>query len=644
MNDVIALIGNPNCGKTTLFNKLTGTHQKTGNWAGVTTEKKEGKYVKDKKIKIIDLPGLYSLNARSGDERAVLDYLKKQPPKAIINVLDGNCLERSLYLTTEVIELGIPMVIAVNFSDELDKKGVKVNLNMISKRLKTPIFSVSALKNQNLDNLMAYTITNSQTVEKPPITAQNGEVEENLRYDYIKGVLNGTIKKKKNNENSISDKIDKVILNKYLALPIFFTVMTVIYFLSIRIGGRIGEFVSEWFEGSAHKISLVLEYKGVPEWIISLLCGAVIKGIGHILAFLPQILVLFTLLSIMEESGYSARVAFIIDGVLKRIGLSGKSFIPMMLGCGCSVTGIMASRTVEGENEKRMTVFLTPFMPCGVKTAVFGWFSSVFFGGSAILATCMYFLGIMAVVVVGRILKSTKRFSVANAPFIMEIPKLRVPRIKEIFFVLYEKTKEFTVKAGLIIFILSVILWFLRSFGLKGYVGNAVENSFLYFIGNGIKYIFYPLGFKDWQASVALISGVMAKEAVVETFQLLNVDMSAVFLTPYSVYSFCAFVLLSPPCLATLTTAYRELKSAKWTIAMILMQFFTGYSVALIINLLGLLKERANGLILSLIIVIILLTLLILSIKKLRKCKCVSGCKGCKGGKSCLAKEKRYTI
>ncbi len=640
MNKNIALIGNPNSGKTTLFNALTGSHQKVGNWTGVTTEKKYGKYLKDKTINLIDLPGLYSLNTRSSDEKAVIEYLVQSPPDVIINVIDGTNLERNLYLTTELLNLKIPLVIAITFSDRLKKNNIKINEKELSNKLGVPVISVSGVKGDNLPDLIAIAKEYKQNNNLSFFSKISSEKE---KYHYIEELLRKTYVKNKTIERTLTKKIDKILLSPFLGFPILICVISLVYYLSISLGGIIGEIISSKVVGLGNVFEYELAKRAVPEWITSLLCHAIIKGIGVVLSFFPQILILFALLAVLEESGYTARSTFIVDRLFAWFGLGGKSFIPMILGCGCTVSGLMATRTIESRGEKRATIFLTPFMPCGAKTAVFGWFASIFANGSVIFATSMYFLSILCVVIGGKILHCFKSFKLNEGSFVMEIPTLRLPRIKDVWFVMIEKVKDYTTKAGLIIFIVSVVLWALENLGITGYVGNDVEKSFLFFIGNKLKYVFYPVGCTDWRTSVALVSGVFAKEAVIETLELLSQNPTELFINSYSAYAFCSFILLSPPCIASIVQAKHELKSNKWLFAMLFFQTAMGYLVASLINFLGFVIVNHNYLILSGIVGIIIVIGVFLAIKKLVKMPACKNCAACKGDKLCQ-REKRYTI
>ena len=622
----LALIGNPNCGKTTLFNALTGTYQKVGNFAGVTVEKKDGVYKKDKSLKITDLPGLYSLSADSADERAVTDYLKTTPPDAVINVLDGTNLERNLYLTCELARLKIPVVLAVNFCDDLDKNGIVLSETALSLLFGgVPVVKISALKGTGLSELIAAA---REKAEIPKLAvASAGDF-----YGFIEKNIGKIIRKTETRAERFTRRADGILTHEYFGIPIFAAVVLFIYFAALKVGGAAGELVGAGFKSLENATRNALEGAGAAEWAISLLTQAAIKGVGTVLSFLPQILVLFLLLSVVEESGYAARVAFNFDRLFRKFGLSGKSLLPLTVSCGCAVTGIMASRTIESEGERRATIFLAPMMPCGAKTAVFGWFAAVVFGGSALVAASAYFLSLFAVAVFGKILKKFKPFRGSGEDFLLEMPTLRAPSVKDVFFVLWEKTKDFLFKAGTVIFTASVVLWALKNVGAGGYTGGAVEKSFLYFLGDKLKILFYPLGFSGWQSSVAIISGAFAKEAVVETLALLSDNPAALFPTKASAYAFLAFVLLSPPCVSALSVAKRELKSGKLFAFMLVFQFSAAYVAAFAINFFGNLFVRAatrsSGLIFSVIIVIIITTVFVCVVKTAFR----GGCGNCPRG------------
>jgi len=635
VNDTIALIGNPNCGKTTLFNTLTGTYRKTGNWTGVTTESKDGLYKKDKRIKITDLPGLYSLNTKSDDEMAVLKYLKQTPPKAVINVLDGTNLERNLYLTLELVSLNLPTVIAVNMYDELLNNGIKLNVKKLSELFNVPVVPISALKGLNVDKLISVAMRITEPLKLP----NNGSKQTiGNGYAIIESFIGEVLTKTTTRAERFTLKADAYLTHKYLGVPIFFLITALTYFLSMKIGGAIGEVIEKGFIVISKALEKSLIDKGAPTWMISLSCGAILKGIGTVTAFLPQILVLFICMAIIEQSGYAARIAFILDRFFRSFGLSGKSFIPMIVSCGCTVTGLMATRTIENKNERRMTVFLAPFMPCGAKTAVFGWFSYEFFGGSALVAASMYFLALISVAIFGSILKKFKAFKTNDGYFILEMPTLRTPSIKDVISTLVEKVKDFIFKVGSIVILVSAALWLLENFGFNGYTHGRTEDSFLFCIGNAVKFVFYPLGFGNWQASVSVLTGIFAKEAVVETICQVSAYPQTLFYNKFSAYAFMAFVLLSPPCIAAISTAKTELASKKWLLCMLMFQFLAGYSVAFIINAVGILLNNVIGLILLLILGIIASSIKFV-IKT--KGKCVS-CRACSRGEKCQ-NAKRFT-
>lgn len=626
----IALIGNPNCGKSTLFNTLTGANQRVGNFTGVTVEKKTGKYKKDKSIEFVDLPGLYSLNGSSLDEKVVVNYFNKEKPSVIINVIDGTNLNRNLYLTCELLSLGIPLVIAVNFCDQLRKNGIRFNAEELSINFGVKVVEISALKNLNVEKLVKEASVENNIPK--PIKSDKGY------YHFIDRIVQKVIERKQLKSEIISSKIDKVLMHKYLGLPLIVFAVFLVYYLSFRLGGILSEPIEKHFDTFANNLTILLSRNDASPWLIDLLSGAIIKGIGGVLSFLPQILILMLFTTIMEESGYSSRIAFNLDRIFRSIGLSGKSVIPLTVSCGCAVTGIMATRNIDRESERKTTVFLAPMMPCSAKTAVFGWFSKVLFNGSAIVATSMYFLSILTVVVSGRILAKNKRFS-GEGNFILEIPTLRPPSIKNVLISLIERTKDFLIKAGSIIFLVSLFLWVLKSFGINGYVGENVKESFLYLIGNTLKYIFYPLGFNSWETTVSVISGIFAKEAVIETLEIVSLTPSTLFNDSYSAYAFQAFILLSPPCISALAVARRELKDNKLFLFMITFQFIVAYIVALIINTVGKLIIYSSGLILSVVVGIIILILAVKCVMRLK-----NPCRNCvKGDGKCL-KKKRCTI
>lgn len=621
----IALIGNPNCGKTTLFNTLTGSHQKTGNWTGVTVEQKVGYYKKDKSIKIIDLPGLYSLNANSIDEKVVYKYLKETPPDAIINIIDGTNLERNLYLTCELAHLNIPVVIAVNMYDQLLKNNVMLNLKAFEKIFGVPVIPISAIKKANIETLINIAKTNKKSLIEPNLSDFKANSIVEKRYKFLESIISLLITQKNIKSEIVTEKIDKIILNRFFALPIFFIILLIIYYISIKIGGQIGERIAQSFYNLEYNTKLNLHKLNTHPIIIDLICNGVLSGIGAIFSLLPQVLILFALLCILEQSGYASRIAFIFDRIFCFLGLSGKSIVPMLVACGCTVSGINATRTIENTNQRRATIFLTPFMPCGAKMAVFGYFSYVLFDGNAFIATSMYFVSIICIAIFGIILKKLNLLGADDSSFILEMPLLRLPAIKDVLYVLIEKIKDFTLKVGTTIFILTIILWILQNFGKCGYVNGNIELSFIYSIGNLIKFLFVPLGFGNWQSSISFLCGMFAKEGIAETLQIICQSPKTLFFNEYSAYAFMVFVLLSPPCVASLITAKKELNNKKLFLLMILFQFFSAYLVALLINLMGILIKYNLGLLLFLFVVIMIMIYLLIKImlkrKEIKRCQ-----------------------
>ena len=607
----IALIGNPNCGKTTLFNSLTNTYQKTGNWTGVTVEAKRANYKYDQSIEIVDLPGIYSLDANSLDEKAVIKYLKETPPDVIINVLDGTNLERNLYLTCELSSLNIKTVIAVNMCDQLEKNNIKLDVQNFSRIFDAIIVPISAQKGTNVDKLINTILDNKQALKplKTPLIAKN--LSSKARYSFIEDVISKIISKTDTKSMLLTQKIDSVIMHRIFSIPIFFCVLTVIYYLSIKLGGLLGESILQAFNNFSYYTKILFYQKNINTVLIDLICNAIIGGLGAIFSLLPQVLILFALLCVIEQSGYASRVAFIFDRFFSEIGLNGKSIIPMMVSCGCTVSGLTATRTIEKDSERFSTIFLSPIMPCGAKMAVFGYFSYMVFNGNALIASSMYFLSVLCIAIFGKILYKLRLLGNSDNTFILEIPNLKMPAIRDVFCVLIEKTKDFLIKVGFIVFVLSVLLWLMKSFGVSGYVGDNVEKSFLFLLGNFIKPIFYPLGFGNWQASVGILCGIFAKEGIVETLHVLTNSPSTLFSNQFSAYAFMVFILLSPPCMASLITAKRELNNNKLFFYLLLFEFLSAYLVAFIINLLGILIDKSLGLILFSIIGIIILMIII---------------------------------
>lgn len=678
----IALAGNPNSGKTTLFNNLTGSRQRVGNWPGVTVEKKEGPLKGTNDVTIQDLPGIYSLSPYSLEEVVSRNYLVNEKPDAILNIIDGTNIERNLYLTTQLLELGIPVVVAVNMIDLVERNGDKIDLNRLSQELGCPVMAVSALKGKGTKEVAAKAIEVAKKHQVAPIpeiydkTVMSAlskieselqtqiddsmvrwysvkvferderideflkltdekkakiepiikKVEETLdddaesiitsqRYDYIGTIVQHSVKKKgSKHELSVSDKIDKIVTNRILALPIFILVMYVVY--TIAMGGTsisigtigtdwandvlFGEIVPNFFGG-------ILTSLQVNDVLYGLIMDGIIGGVGAVLGFVPQILVLFLLLSIMEDIGYMSRVAFIMDRIFRRFGLSGKSFIPMLVATGCGVPGIMASRTIEQDRDRKMTIMTTGFIPCGAKMPIIGLFAGAVFGGSSLVATSAFVIGIAAVIISGIILKKFKAFAGEPAPFVMELPAYHLPSAGNVLRATWERGWSFIKRAGTVILLSSIILWFLQGFGFTdGQFGMVEDNntSLLANIGNAIAWIFAPIGWVGdmaWKATVATITGLIAKEEVVNTFGVLyNFSevseegneiwtLIAQDFTPIAAYSFMIFNLLCAPCFAAMGAIRREMNNTKWTMGAIgYMCLFAYVSALIVYQLVGL--------------------------------------------------------
>lgn len=600
----IALIGNPNSGKTTLFNLLTNSHERTGNFNGVTVSEKIKKYKDNKNITIIDLPGLYSIDTVSPDEQVVADYLKNNKPDCIINVIDGLNFEKTVSLSTELKRFDIPIVYAINFCDEIDKKGIKIDKRYLEEKFGAKFILISARKNINIKTLIEYS--------KIATVGKNYDI--NIDLDRV------IIRQK---EISFTEKADKIFTSRVIGFPFFVLVIFSVYFLSIKIGGFFGKYLDGLITGFGEHICIRFHEYGIKNWFISLFDGVIIKGLGNVLSFLPQIIIMFFLLALIEESGYMARVSYIFERPMRYIGLSGKSVIPFVISSGCNVNAVLATRTVENENERKNTVFLVPFIPCSAKMIVYGWFAKIFFDGSPVIATLLYFIGIIAILFFGIILKTIQRIKTDNA-FVLEMPVYRLPSIKNVFFVIIEKTKDFLLRVGSVIFLITFFLWLLNSFNFHGYTENS-EQSLLYYIGNCVRYLFAPLGFADWKVSVAVISGIFAKEAIIGALGVV-LDGAVLFNGTYSILSFLVFIELAPPCIATLITAKGELNKKDFYF-MILFQLLSAYFFALIINLFGLIVKNNINLLFYFITAIIFLTLLFLSFKNLNKGQC-GNCRG----------------
>lgn len=741
MSIKIALAGNPNCGKTTLFNALTGSNQFVGNWPGVTVEKKEGKLRFNNEVTIIDLPGIYSLSPYTLEEVVARTYLINERPDAILNIVDGTNLERNLYLTTQLTEIGIPVVIAVNMIDIVRKTGDKININELSKQLGCKVIEISALKGVGIKEAANEAINAANKAKTVPMHSFSGETEHaiahieealkgmvdpnqerwfaikvferdkkvlsqlklsdevlknvdeiisgveceldddsesiitNERYVYIADMLKGTYVKKNKGGLTVSDKIDRVVTNRFLALPIFAAVMFVVYYISVTTVGTwvtdwtndglfgdgffllnngkdayeeaVGEFeraeqilaamdegyetveitdedgeiVEEltitdeviekaedieepspsdygwWVSGVPVLVGNILEGINCADWLSALILDGIIAGVGAVLGFVPQMLVLFAFLAFLESCGYMARVAFIMDRIFRKFGLSGKSFIPMLIGTGCGVPGIMASRTIENDRDRKMTIMTTTFIPCGAKLPIIALIAGALFGGAWWVSPSAYFVGIAAIVISGVILKKTRMFSGDPAPFVMELPAYHLPTVNNVLRSMWERGWSFIKKAGTIILLATILVWFLSGYGfIDGRFGAVdMEESLLANIGNLFAWIFKPLGFGDWKATVACVTGLIAKENVVGTFGVLYgfaevaEDGAEVWSSlqnayiPAAGYAFLVFNLLCAPCFAAIGAIKREMNSPKWTIFAVAYQCVFAYCTALVI-------------------------------------------------------------
>ena len=670
----IALAGNPNCGKTTLFNELTGSTQYVGNWPGVTVEKKEGKLKSNKDIIIQDLPGIYSLSPYTMEEVVTRNYLVNEKPDAILNIIDGTNIERNLYLTTQILEIGIPTLIAINMMDVVKKNGDKIDLEKLSKELGCKVVAISALKSEGIKEAIEETIKiATQNKKEFSLHVFTGSVEHalahieesiqniveeknirwyaikiferdksaycnlkidkeilshiedhikdcekemeddaesiitNQRYEYIQSLVSKTvIKKETKNKVTVSDKIDKVLTHRIFALPLFAIIMFIVYSISM---GQLGTFLTDWANDGLFGESwefFNITVPGVPtiiqgflssinasEWVQSLVLDGVIAGVGTVIGFVPQMAILFLFLAILEDSGYMARVAFIFDRIFRKFGLSGKSFIPMLIGTGCGVPAIMASRTIEEERDRRMTIMLSTFIPCAAKMEIVLLITSIFFRGNSLVATSMYFVGILIVIMSGIALKKLNYFSGDPAPFVMELPAYHMPTIKGVFIHVWERVKAYMIKAGTIIFLACVVLWFLMNFNFSLQMVD-VSESILKTIGEGLSFIFLPLGFGNWQGVVASVSAELAKEQATATLGMLanaaseeEADLIPAiqsFFNNNSMagLSFMLFNIFNAPCLVAIATAFKEQGNKKWGFITFGYQMLVGYVLALI--------------------------------------------------------------
>lgn len=706
MSVTIALAGNPNCGKTTMFNALTGANQYVGNWPGVTVEKKEGKLKNKKDVTVTDLPGIYSLSPYTLEEVVSRDYLLKEKPDVIIDLVDATNIERNLYLATQLLEIGIPVVIALNMVDLLKKNNIHINVKGLSSALGCPIVETSALKGTGLKEVVDEAIkcanqhrVPSKQMEFPKavekavneiegfvpaniaeenkrwyavkLLERDSKVKEGLnlpasaqsrieeiasglekaedddtesivtdgRYQYIQKVVSANVKRS-GNKMTVSDKIDRIVTNRILGLPIFILTMFIVYYVSVTtVGTMVTDWTNDSFVGTIQGVvSDGLGNAGVADWLVSLVSDGIIGGLGAVLGFVPQMAILFLFLSILEDCGYMVRIAFVMDRVFRHFGLSGKSFIPLLISSGCGIPGIMASKTIEADNDRRLTIMTATFIPCGAKLpviALMGGIMTAYATGDYVAAgfitPLMYFIGVVAVLVAAIILKKTKPFSGKPAPFVMELPQYHIPSVKTVLLHVWERLKGFIIKAGTILFLATVIMWILSSIGNTGSGIGFVEDSndsIMAILGGILAPIFAPLGFGKWQPVAASISGFSAKESIVSTMGVLanvagddaedtmivGAAIKAWFPTAVAAFSFLLFNLLDSPCLAAISTMAHEMQSRKWFWFAILFQNIFAYVVTLCVYQIGLVVTGAGsfgiGTIVALILAAILLFLL----------------------------------
>ncbi|WP_027421732.1 ferrous iron transport protein B [Lachnobacterium bovis] len=681
----IALAGNPNCGKTTLFNSLTGSNQYVGNWPGVTVEKKEGKLKGHKDVKIVDLPGIYSLSPYTLEEVVARNYLVNEKPDAIINIIDGSNIERNLYLSTQLIELGIPVIMAINMMDVVEKNGDKINVNNLSKNLGCEVVTISALKNKGISAAADLAVKVAQShklntlqhrfaddVEKeiesvvnklpssmpteqkkffaiklierdskiedllseiPNVEQEIKNLEEkfdddtesiitNERYEYISSIIDSCVKKGKKGKDTVSDKIDRIVTNRFLALPIFALIMFIVYGISVtKVGSPLTDWTNDnllgddgWnllhfgphIPGVHAFVGDLLESVKCASWLSGLINDGIIAGVCAVLGFVPQIMLLFFFLALLESCGYMSRVAFIMDRIFRKFGLSGKSFIPMLIGSGCGVPGVMASRTIENERDRRMTIMTTTFIPCSAKLPIIALIAGAFFHNSALVSVSAYFIGIAAIVCSGIILKKTKMFAGDPAPFVMELPAYHMPTLSNVFRSMGERGWSFIKKAGTIILLSTIAIWFLQTFGWdsKGNWGmleaDQIDGSVLAKIGGVFAFIFKPLGFGNWRMAVAAITGLIAKENVIATIGMTygiaelkdeaGADywhQLAISIPAIAGYAYLVFNLLCAPCFAAMGAIKREMNNTKWFLFAIGYQCGLAYAVSLVIYQIG---------------------------------------------------------
>ena len=677
----IALAGNPNCGKTTLFNALTGSNQFVGNWPGVTVEKKEGKLKGHKDVTITDLPGIYSLSPYTLEEVVARNYLINERPDAILNIVDGTNIERNLYLSTQLMELGIPVIMAVNMMDIVEKNGDKIHIDKLAKSLGCEVVEISALKGTGVQKAAEKAVViaekknrnipvhkfasevesvlesieeklsgivpeeqkrffaikllerddkiSEQVSNLPDVSAEIAKIEEemdddtesiitNERYVYISSIIDHCFTRGKKDKVTTSDKIDRIVTNRFLALPIFAVIMFIVYYVSVT---TVGTWATDWANdgvfGDGWSLFGLVDVPGVPviignlldavncaPWLEGLILDGIVAGVGAVLGFVPQMLVLFIFLAFLESCGYMARVAFIMDRIFRKFGLSGKSFIPMLIGTGCGVPGVMASRTIENDRDRKMTIMTTTFIPCGAKLPIIALIAGALFGGASWVAPSAYFVGIAAIICSGIILKKTKMFSGEPAPFVMELPAYHMPTVSNVLRSMWERGWSFIKKAGTVILLSTIVVWFTSYFGwvdgqFRMLEDLELDHSILARVGSAVAWIFAPLGWGNWKLAVAAITGLVAKENVVGTFGILYgfsevaEDGTEIWgslagsMTAVAAYSFLVFNLLCAPCFAAMGAIKREMNNAKWFWFAIGYQTLLAYVVSLCIYQIG---------------------------------------------------------
>ncbi len=713
---IFALIGNQNSGKTTLFNQLTGSNQHVGNFPGVTVEKKEGKIRKQKDMLLIDLPGIYSLSPYTAEEVVTRDFLLKDKPDGIINIVDATNIERNLYLTLQLMELNIPIILALNMMDELEKGGGSINVKKMEEVLGLPVVPIVASKNQGVDELVARAVKTVEagnlkpyrdfckgplhkcihsighlvefkaTAQKIPIRFAATKLVEgdqpmrqllglpeqdlhimehiveemekelgtdreaalaDMRYDFIEALVSQAVNKPSSSPERVrSDRIDNLLTHKYLALPVFLAIMLTTFWLTFNVAGAwLSDLMMAGIDAITAAFDGWLTEAQVAGWMHSLLIDGVFAGVGSVLSFLPNIMVLFFFLSLLEDSGYMARVAFVMDKLLRKIGLSGRSFVPMLIGFGCSVPAIMSTRTLASERDRKMTIILTPFISCSAKMPVYAVFTAAFFvDHRPLVLLSLYLLGILVAVVMGLIMSHTI-FSGNPVPFVMELPVYRMPYAKSVVLHMWEKAKDFITRAFTVIFLATIIIWFLSNFDIRFNLVADNDLSLLADLGRLASPIFAPLGFGDWRASTALVTGLMAKETMISTLAILtgasesNITQSLTqMFTPASAYAFLCFSLLYMPCVAAMAATRREMGSMAVTIGVMAFQTATAWVVAFIVyQLIGIFGPAAGGMnpvdwLLAAGLLLIVLAVLIYMRRQKKKASCSGGCSGCCAG------------